>query len=325
MGAIHQEALERALAAKPAPVDAAQLARRASEFFLESLSAFEMSDLAFRDMNARLQTLTGELQAANIQLLRENEERTRVEAAVRKLNAELEQQSAQLEAANTVLEAFSYSVSHDLRAPLRHIGGYVALLNKDAASSLDEKNRRYLGVIAESAARMGKLIDDLLAFSHIGRSDLNKVRFAMLPVVQEIIRELEPDTQGREIAWQIEPLPDVRADRSMLCQVWANLISNALKYTRAQAHVVIEIGSRAHEQESVFFIRDNGAGFDMKYVDKLFGVFQRLHSAREFEGTGIGLANVQRIVSRHGGRAWAEGVVNGGATFYFSLPGPEVG
>ena len=245
--------------------------------------------------------------------------RKRAEAAVQQLNADLARQSAKLEAANKELEAFSYSVSHDLRAPLRHIAGYVELLQKDAAR-LDEKPLRYLNTIADAAKRMGDLIDDLLAFSRVGRSALHQSHFSMSQVVHEVIQEQADDVRDRTIAWQIDDLPSVYADRALVRQVWANLVGNALKYTGLRETAEIKIGCDAHDDECVFFIADNGVGFDMRYVDKLFGVFQRLHSAAEFDGTGIGLANVRRIVNRHGGKAWAQGALDAGATFYFSLP-----
>ncbi|HKP51334.1 MAG TPA: PAS domain S-box protein [Chloroflexia bacterium] len=245
-----------------------------------------------------------------------------------RLNKELEQRvierTAQLEASNKELESFSYSVSHDLRAPLSHIVGFVELLQSRVGPTLEEKDHRYLGHIAESASWMGTLIDDLLAFSRVGRSELKKVPVDMERLVREIINSFQQETEERQIAWQIGSLPRVNADRTMLRLVWTNLISNAVKYTRLCSTAEIEIGHYPEGNDvvmsDIFFIRDNGAGFDMKYVDKLFGVFQRLHSARQFEGTGIGLANVRRIITRHGGRTWAEGRLNEGATFYFSLP-----
>jgi PAS domain S-box-containing protein len=248
-------------------------------------------------------------------------ERKRTEEKIRKLNEDLEKRTAELEAINKELEAFAYSISHDLRAPLRHMAGYAELLQKNASSILDEKSRRYMMMILESAKRMGDLIDDLLAFSRIGRAETRMTMVSLEQLVKEALSEVQQETDGRNMGWRIGALPNLYGDRSMLRLALVNLVSNAVKFTRTRAQPKIEIGcADGKEDEIVVFIRDNGVGFEMKYVNKLFGVFQRLHRAEEFEGTGIGLATVQRIIHRHGGRVWAEGLVDRGATFYFSVP-----
>jgi PAS domain S-box-containing protein len=247
------------------------------------------------------------------------------EAAERisQLNDQLEDRvrsrTAQLEAANKELEAFSYSISHDLRAPLRHISGYVEILQTEA-TNLDTSCRQHLQTVADSAKSLGDLIDALLAFSRMGRAEISQQHVNLDALVKEVRQTLSRDLEGRDIVWRIGHLPEAQGDPLMLRQVIINLVSNALKYTRQRARATIEIGAMDSENETVFFIRDDGVGFNMQYADKLFGVFQRLHPANEFEGIGIGLANVRRIIHRHGGRTWAEGKVNSGATFYFSLP-----
>jgi signal transduction histidine kinase len=242
-----------------------------------------------------------------------------------RLNQDLErrvaERTAQLQAVNRELESFSYSISHDLRAPLRHIDGFAQLLSRRMADKLDDTGRHYLDTVTSSARRLGVLIDELLVFSRMGRAEMRRSEVATRPLIDEILRELQHETQGRQIEWTIGALPAMTGDPVMLRQVWSNLLGNALKYSRKRTIAQIAITHRLDPVEGhIFAVRDNGAGFEMEYAGKLFGVFQRLHEASEFEGTGIGLANVRRIVERHGGRVWAEGRPNEGATFSFSLP-----
>ncbi|MEI7491270.1 MAG: CHASE3 domain-containing protein [Bacteroidota bacterium] len=245
---------------------------------------------------------TAELNTANQDLLLKSEENEKQEGA------------------NKELEAFSYSVSHDLRAPLRHIGGYVDLLIKNNSSQLDEKGLRYLDIISESSVEMGNLIDALLTFSRLSRAELERTEINSNALVNRIIGTFSDELSGRNVEFNVSELPDTRGDENLIGMVWVNLISNALKYSRKKEKAVIDIGGKMENGTVIFFIRDNGAGFDMKYADKLFGVFQRLHKTRDFEGIGIGLANVNRIVVRHGGKCWAESQIDKGATFFFSLP-----
>lgn len=260
------------------------------------------------ELDERVAQCTAELAAAQEQL--------------RQRTAELLTRSSQLEAANKELEAFSYSVSHDLRAPLRHINGYLQALSEEAGPGLNDAARGFLAAISASAERMNALIEDLLTFSRMGRTNLSESPVNTGELVEEVIGEMTEDTRGRNIQWDLQTLPDTRADRALLKQVWINLLSNAVKYSRPRDPAKITIGCHELRNQWEFFVRDNGVGFDMSYAEKLFGVFQRLHTPEEFEGTGIGLANVRQIVRRHGGEVRAESQVDVGTTIYFSLPKP---
>ena len=252
-------------------------------------------------------------------------ERKAAEEKINQLNVELEhrviKRTAELEAANKELEAFSYSVSHDLRTPLRAMNGFAGIVLEDFGPQLPEEGRRYLERIRNGGQRMGELIDDLLAFSRLSRQPVNRQRMNSARIVREVLDDLKPQQDGRQIEWRIGELPPCLADSALLKQVWANLLSNAIKYTRDRQPAIVEAGCTHENGRNVYFVRDNGVGFDMQYANKLFGVFQRLHRADEFEGTGVGLAIVQRIIHRHGGRVWAQGRVNQGATFYFTIEG----
>lgn len=264
------------------------------------------------------------LEELNRSLAREMAERQHADEERQRLNVELEQRvasrTAQLEAANKELEGFSYSVSHDLRAPLRAIVGFSRMLVEDHAGRLDEEASRKLGIIEAEAARMGVLIDELLAFSQLGRKTLQAMELDMTEVARATYEGLKGQREGPVAEFRLGTLPRAKADRVLLGQVWANLLANALKFSSKRERPLIEVSAISDEKEHVYFVRDNGAGFDPRFRSKLFGVFQRLHDSSEFPGTGVGLALVQRIVARHGGRVWADGRPNEGATFYFTLP-----
>jgi signal transduction histidine kinase len=256
------------------------------------------------------------------QAVQMNEELKLREWEISTLNADLQRRARELEAANKELESFSYSVSHDLRAPLRAIDGFAKILEQDYNHKLDNEGRRLLGVVSENARRMGQLIEDLLQFSRMARQSMATVEIDMTALAREAFDELQ-GAGGRPPKCLLEPLPAARGDRSLIRQIWINLLSNAIKYCGLAKDPLIQVTGHSEGTENVYCVKDNGAGFDMQYYNKLFGVFQRLHSADQFPGTGVGLAIVQRVVARHGGRVWAEGKVNEGASFYFALPGTK--
>jgi signal transduction histidine kinase len=252
----------------------------------------------------------------------EIEVRRAAEQRVLDLNNQLALRVSELAAANEELEAFSYSVSHDLRAPLRQVTGFVRCLKKTEGDKADPETEEYIRLIQDAVTRMGRLIDDLLEFSRVGRIEMNQEPIKLRPLLDQALLTLQPGTETRHIEWQIDSLPEVRGDAAMLRQVWTNLLDNAIKFTKPRDRARIVVGARTEPGEYVLFVHDNGVGFDTRFADRLFGVFQRLHPRAEFDGTGIGLASVRRIIARHGGRTWAESVPDKGTTIYFSLPKP---
>lgn len=252
-----------------------------------------------------------------VALLTERVEKVRT---LNKLNDELQREATKLEDANQELEAFAYSVSHDLRVPLRAIDGFSRIVIEDYENELDEEGVRLLNIIRENTKKMGQLIDDILLLSRAGRQEMNMSELDMKSLAENVYREFNQDTENRNIKYIVGDLPRVVADRLLLTQVLTNLVGNAIKFTGKTENPVIEVGFKEDEDNYVYYVKDNGEGFNMKYYDKLFGLFQRLHSQDEFEGTGVGLSIVQRIISRHSGRVWGEGEVGVGATIYFSLP-----
>jgi signal transduction histidine kinase len=256
----------------------------------------------------------------NSALKSEVEEHRQAQARIGQLNKELSERVDELAAANAELESFSYTVSHDLRAPLRQVSGFAALLRESLDGKQSEQTNEYLGFISNAVNKMGHLIDDLLRFSRFGRRELNRSLVNLMPLVEQVRETLSPVLAGREVSWKISKLPEVEGDSAMLRQVFASLLDNAVKFTRTRARAEIEVGVCTEEDEHVFFVRDNGVGFDPRHAGKLFGVFERLHTDAEFEGTGIGLATVRRIIQRHNGRSWAESAPEKGTIVYFSLP-----
>ena len=267
-------------------------------------------------LNLELEQRIDELARVNIELQREITKRIQAEE-------EIKSYSAKLENANKELETFAYSVSHDLRTPLRAIDGFSRILIEDFTEKLDDEGRRVLNVIRNNTVRMGQLIDDILSFSHLGRIEMNVLDIDMEKLARSVVNELKPTVNDRNVELIIDTLPPSQGDKAMIREVMVNLINNAIKFTRPRTAARIEIGGRADNSENSYFVRDNGVGFDMNYQNKLFGVFQRLHSQDEFEGTGIGLALVKQVITRHGGRVWAEGKVDEGAVIHFTLPKGE--
>jgi light-regulated signal transduction histidine kinase (bacteriophytochrome) len=289
----------------------------------ESKQAEQALRLAKETLEERVAGRTSELARVNQQLEIELSERWRAEEQVKRLNEDLERRVAertvQLAAANGELEAFSYSVSHDLRAPLRHISGFARTLAEKHSSQLAPEAQELLELIREGSQKMGLMIDDLLNLARLDRREAASKMTPLNSIVDDVLQDLKSELEGRKIDWHVGLLPAVNCDPGLLRQAFANLLSNAVKYTRHQEHAVIEVDQMMINGEAVIYVRDNGAGFDSKHADKLFGVFQRFHTDEEFEGTGVGLTTVQRIIHKHGGRVWAEAARGQGATFYFTL------
>jgi two-component system sensor kinase len=247
-------------------------------------------------------------------------ERIEKVGTLRNLNKELQRETIKLEDANNELEAFAYSVSHDLRVPLRAIDGFSRIVLEDYEDKLDEEGIRLLNIVRDNTKKMGQLIDDILLLSRAGRQEMKLAELDMSSLAKNVYREFHQDTQDRKLIFIVDDLPRAKADRALMTQVFTNLIGNAIKFTQKTTNAKVEVGYVDEKDDIVYYVQDNGAGFDMKYYDKLFGLFQRLHTQDEFKGTGVGLSIVQRIISRHGGRVWGEGEVGKGATIYFSLP-----
>lgn len=286
---------------------------------LAAAALFTLSLMGMRQ-SRREQLATHQWQEATQELRQEVQRRAAAEEDIHKLNETLSHRAAELEDANRELESFSYSVSHDLRVPLRAIDGFAQILREEHADKLDAEGQRLLSVVRDSAAKMGRLIDDILDFTRAGRFEMKRAQVDMTALAQAAIGEIGAAYGERRLRVEIKDMPGAFGDRAMLQRVWANLLDNAVKFTGPKPAAAIEAGGRVEAGENIYYVQDNGVGFDMRHVDKLFGVFQRLHGLEEFPGTGIGLAIVKRIVTRHDGRVWAEGRSGEGATFYFALP-----
>lgn len=300
-----QKELEKALTAGRTEEDGWRVRKDGSRFWANIAIA------AVRDDQVNLHGFS--------KVMRDVTDRKEVEEKIQTLNLNLERRATELESVNKELEAFTYSVSHDLRAPLRHIDGFSQLLVDEHGPQLPQEVRRYLDRIRKAARQMGELVDELLNLARLGRQGINLQVAGLDAMVEQVVNDLKQDLDGRKVEWEIKPLPFVECDPTLVRQVFANLLSNALKYTRPRSPAVIEVGRIREDGHPAIFVRDNGVGFSMKYADKLFGVFQRLHRSEDFEGTGIGLATVQRIIHKHGGHVWAEAELNKGTTFYFTL------
>jgi light-regulated signal transduction histidine kinase (bacteriophytochrome) len=280
-------------------------------YLLEKLGAEEFSE----EDERVLATLAAQAAVAYENARRYEE----IQQYAAELERRVEERTAELAAANKELEAFTYSVSHDLRAPLRHVDGFAKLLLEDYAPQLDPAAQKHLERVREATRHMSQLVDDLLGLARVGRQEVNKQIVGLNALVDEVLAELKPETESRQIIWEIGRLPSVECDPRLMKQVFFNLLSNAIKYTRPRERAIIEVREVQQQEQAVIFVRDNGVGFDMKYADKLFGVFQRLHRQEDFEGTGVGLATAQRIIYKHRGRIWAEAELGKGAVFYFTL------
>jgi light-regulated signal transduction histidine kinase (bacteriophytochrome) len=292
--------------------------------FVRDISYRKIAEEQIQTLNEELERKvnerTQELQDKANELIDNQKALLNLVEDINEKSEELTRKTEELQISNKELETYSYSISHDLRAPLRAVNGFIKILMNDYSDKFDDEGKRICKIIETNAVKMGKLIDDLLAFSRLGRSEIRRKSMDMNHHVKQIVEEFNPINGNRSINIKIEKLPKTICDPNLIRQVWINLISNALKYSSLNEESVIEIGSESTENATIYFIKDNGIGFDMNYSHKLFGVFQRLHNRKEFEGTGVGLAIVQQIVQRHGGNVWAEGAIGQGAIFYFSLP-----